>query len=62
MLQIWVTLNMQEQRNSFQSELSFYWAVISNCRGGPPWPPDWDNPVRGSRNGRPRRAALTIAA
>jgi hypothetical protein len=47
MLQIWVTLNMQEQRNSFQSELSFYWAVISNCWGGPPLPPDLQKHCKG---------------
>ena len=32
----------------------------NNCRGGPPWPPDWQNWMLGSRYGWPRRATPTV--
>ena len=33
---------------------------MNNCRGGPPWPPDWQNRMLGSRYGWPRRATPTV--
>jgi len=34
--------------------------MSNNCRGGPPWPADWQNRMLGSSYGWPRRATRTV--